>query len=155
MTEDSIDQDQVNEWCRHIDGITWTMGGIMLGAIGGLALYAIDHSSLWICLGGLFVTVVTGFLLASFRAIRRRLHAHMDPHLVDLLRPPHGFKQWPWILGLLAVLAVVWVRLLCIANKHLCILWVILGIVSVVLLIHWFRRADLAHEAAENTHEPK
>lgn len=141
---DEIDQGQINEWCRHIDGMTWTMGGILTAAIGGLALYTIEHPNLWTSLCGLILTGVIGYLIESFRATRRRLHSHIDPRLVDLLRPPSGLKQWPVFLLILVILTVTWVCLLIVGFRGLSWLWIILGIANMLLTFFWFRRADQA-----------
>ena len=144
MVKPILEPDQVHEWCRHIDTLMWTMGGILMGLISGLAIYAEDHPSLWISLAGLFLTGIVAFLIASFRAIRRRLHTQLDAEVVDLLRPPTPFKQWPVFLLLLAGLSIVWVRLAIVEAHSLWYLWVALGLANGIGMLIFFLMADRA-----------
>jgi hypothetical protein len=100
------------EWSRHFDSMLWTMSGIFLGALGGLGIYSVKNYNLWICLAGLLTTTVASFLVASFRAVRRRIHHKMKQELVNLIRTPNGFKQWPAFILLIMLINILWVTLL-------------------------------------------
>jgi hypothetical protein len=94
--EKTINIEHLQEWSRHFDSILWTMSGIVFGILGGLGVFSIKYFNVWICLGGLIITTMASYLIASFRAVRRQIHNrmnNMNPEIVELIRTPRGFKQ--------------------------------------------------------------
>ncbi len=142
MTEKYRDPHQLHEWSRHFDSLLWTMSGIFLAAIGVLAVYSLDHFNLWVCLGGLILTGTTAYMIASFRALRRRIHEHMDPVSVQFLRGPRGLKQWPAVLVILGLFVVLWISLLIDKVPSMAWLWIGLGVLCLGLSYYWLWRAD-------------
>lgn len=135
------DQEQLNEWSRHFESISWTMSGILFGAIGALGIYLIEHFNFWLCLSGLLITLIVSFLIASFRATRKQIHASLNPNVVNLILTPKGFKQWPVYLLLLFLINTLWVVLLIVNKSKLTLLWILLGFISMFFAGYWFNKS--------------
>jgi len=118
------------------------MSALMIGAVGALLVYCAEHFDTWLCLVGIILTVLCAFFVASFRALRRGIHSHLEPDLVRLLRGPRALKQWVAFLVFEFVLLVSWVRLLWCHEPTWRPVWVIIGLVASALTVYWLRFAD-------------
>lgn len=141
----TLNIEHLQEWSRHFDSILWTMSGIVFGILGGLGVYSIDHFNVWVCLAGLIITSIASYLIASFRAVRRQIHdrmKNMNSEIVELIRTPKGFKQWPVVILFITLITILWITLLIIKIPYYLWLWCILGLLNFLLSVYWFRKAD-------------
>ncbi|MEK6279712.1 MAG: hypothetical protein AABN95_05095 [Acidobacteriota bacterium] len=61
----------------HFDQVQWTSIAILTAGVGGLLAYCYSTFNSWLALGGLWLTLLTVYYVASFRSTRRQIHESM------------------------------------------------------------------------------
>jgi len=139
-----MEPSELHEWSRHYDSTQWTVTAILTAAVGGLLVYSADHFDIVLSLGGVALTLLTGFFAASFRSLRARLHSQLPEDDIRYLRSLPMFRQWPVHITVLLVILILWLRLLMVNRPALCWLWIIGWVVCTAVVVYWARAADPA-----------
>lgn len=144
-----MDPNQVHEWSRHYDSTQWVVTGILTAAVGGLLIYCYQRFDPILALVGVVFTLMTVFYAASFRSLRRRLHATLPNEDVALLRSRRSLRQWPVHVAVFLALLWLWVTLLVSNLRAYWWVWGAIGVAGTGLMVRWYRAADQLPEESD------
>lgn len=136
--------EQAHELSRHYDSTLWTVTTLFItGNIGILTFaYSSDKFECKLSVLGVFLTLVSFFFAASFRALRSKLTKYFKDHNasedIKYLTSGYLFKQWPIYFFIHLILLSFWFEKM--DNKGL--VWYIGLIISVIILIFYYFAAD-------------
>lgn len=144
-----MNNNELQEWSRHFDILLWSMIAFVTAGIVGLLLYSSEHPDLWLCLSGIVATNIGVYLVASFRALRRKINTQLDPEIVEIIRPIK-LRQWPILLLVVLLVLVAWIKLLNDIKPDWIYYWVITGIIAFALDVFWVIWADSSPRKKES-----
>ncbi len=153
MKNDNTFRNQVNEWSRHYDTLSWTVTGILCSANVGLLVYVWNNANpSWVFFPlGILLSSYSVFFAASFRSIRRRLFELPDEDDRKFAVGSHLLKQWPVFVWAFRTLIILWALASIIKRPFF---WPIrfMGCIPAFLLIQrWKKQADeLSEPKASN-----
>jgi len=136
---------QAHDWSRHYDSTLWTVTSIFIVANSALWTYAYDKDKFdpKLSIIGIFLTLISFFFAASFRALRRKLNNYLEKigikSEIQYLRSSHNiFKQWPVYLFIHFIFLGFWFEK--IGDKTL--VWWIFLLLSIFVLFFYYWAAD-------------
>lgn len=107
-----------SEWSRHYDQVQWAATTILTTASSGLLAWMWTRGTNdfnWIIgLLGAWLTLLTAYYAASFRALRHTLHNRMNTDEGRFLRGHRRrsyLPQWPLFFFTLAAVELAWLHL--------------------------------------------
>ena len=138
-----MNEDIYHEWSRHYDTMQWTVGGILLSAIGALYIYTLEHYHLHLTLAGAILTLACVFFTASFRRLRRVAQSKVQKvEDREILLNSGMFRQWPLNMAMQAVVFTAWIRILWIHEPAGRCGWLLAGVLGWIFIGIYFVKAD-------------